>query len=291
MSGLKPIVAILLILLAGCFAYIYKQKSQGEVFVDELKNVNIQKAAILKSLNELKINYDSAIVQKKDLSDQLVIEREKVVNLIAELQQTKATSDSLISKFQKRYDELKSILNQKIIDNNRLKEQNLLLAVQRDSTLKVAEEQKRMNDTLALKKKDLTLLVKRGTTLLIHNLKVTSLKKNTSDEKVETNKAAKTAFLKISFSVYPNEIAKSGERRFLVQITDPMDNILGERKSEHFGVTSLTYSFPVNFVYVNKSVDVEGYLNGGGAKFEKGNYNVNVYDGNELVGNTNFVLK
>lgn len=293
MSGLKPIVAILLILLAGCFTFIYKQKSQSEIYVSDLKGVEKQKETIIQSLKELKTTYDQAIIEKKGLLEELVVEREKVVNLIAELEETKANSAALIAKFQSRYDELKSILDKKILDNIRLKQENTSLVIQSDSAKKVIEEQKKMNDTLELRKKDLGFLVKRGTALLIHNLKVLSLKKNDPDQEVETNKASKTTVLKILFSVYPNEIAKSGERKFFIQITDPKDNILGERKIEYFGagITPLTYSFPVNFYYRNKSIDVEGYLNGNGHKFDKGNYNVNVYNQNELVGNTNFVLK
>jgi hypothetical protein len=291
MSGLKPIVAILLILLAGCFAYIYKQKIQEDVTVVELKDVTSQKQIIIQSLKELKVSYDSAIVEKKEILNDLVIERDKVVNLIAEIQQNKVTSDSLIAKYQRRYQEFKSILNQKILDNNRLKEENSLLAIQTDSTRKVVEAQKKMNDSLAMNKKNLDLLVKIGGTLLIHDLKVVSLKTTKGDKKVETNKADKTAVLKTSFLVYANEIAKSGQQKFFVQITDPADNILGERKVEHFGSNSIIYSFPINFSYKNQSVDVEGFLNGDGVKFEKGNYNVNVYYQDQLVGSTNFVLK
>ncbi len=288
--GMKAIIAMLLLLLAGCFAYIFKVKTQNQTFYKELTVEKSEKESILNSLRVLKATYDKAIAENTTLSNELKIEREKVIKLISELENTKSNSETTIAKFRNQYNGLKNILDGKIAENEELKKKNLLLTTERDSTIILADKQKKINDTLIFEKKKLTSIVSKGAELVLYNLKVSPLKLYDSEKQVETEKASKAKFLKIGFSIHPNPIAKKGTRKYLVQISDPNDHILGERSNETFGKINITYSLPISIEYKNIDDTAVGYLDAAGVKFEKGVYNVNVYEKHSLVANSSFTL-
>jgi hypothetical protein len=95
--------------------------------------------------------------------------------------------------------------------------------------------------------------------------------------------------LKISFTIAENQIAKSGDKVYYVQVIDSKNNVLGDKKIIDFGADTLTYSFMTTVKYENKTVQVTENLPG--KDFEKGTYFVNVFDKNQMVSKTSFVLE
>ena len=178
-----------------------------------------------------------------------------------------------------------------IAENEELKKQNQVLTTQRDSTAVVLGEQRKANDTLTSQKKNLEKTVEKASKLVVTNLKTQAIKQKRSGKQIETDKARKADKLKVCFTVAANSVAKSGEKTYYVQIIDSKNNVLGDKKTESFGSTSLTYSFTTNIAYDNQTVDVCEFLDGKGKDFEKGTYFVNIFDKGELVSKTSFSLK
>jgi hypothetical protein len=67
--------------------------------------------------------------------------------------------------------------------------------------------------------------------------------------------------LKISFTIAENQIAKSGDKVYYVQVIDSKNNVLGEKIID-FGADTLTYSFMTTVKYENKTVQVTENLPG-----------------------------
>jgi hypothetical protein len=49
-------------------------------------------------------------------------------------------------------------------------------------------------------------------------------------EQIETDKARRADVLKISFTIAENQIAKSGDKVYYVQVIDSKNNVLGDKK-------------------------------------------------------------
>lgn len=284
-SSLKAIVAVLAILLAGSLVYIFKITSDAKVVQTELVKTVSEKESVLKDLQELKTTYDAAIAENTSMSEELIKEREKVVNLISEVNKSKGD----VSKFKTLYAKLESNMKVLMAENEGLKKQNTKLTVQRDSTVVVLGEAKKSNEVLSTKNDELSKTVELGSKLTVLNIKSSAYKLRSSGKQISTEKASRADMLKISFTIAENKIAKSGDKNYYVQIIDSKSNVLGEKKTESFGDKSLTYSFITNVKYANKTVDVSEDLPG--KKFEKGTYFVNVFDKDELVSKTSFTLK
>ncbi len=289
-SSLKAIVVVLALLLLASLAYIFKMTTDANTLQTEITDVKTEKDNLLDSLAIQKTIYDKAIEDKTALSDDLIAEREKVVNLIADLKKSKGDANSL-RKYRDQYNQLQSNMKKLIAENDELKKANESLTLQRDSTIVVLGEQKKFNDTLVVQNKNLAATVEKGSKLTVMNLRTQAIKQRSSGKQIETERASRADKLKVCFAIAANAIAKSGEKMYYVQIIDSKNNVLGEKKTETFGDMSLTYSFTTTVAYDNKAVDVCEFLDGKGKDFEKGNYFVNIFDKGELVSKTSFSLK
>ncbi|MCC9070847.1 hypothetical protein LNQ49_04455 [Flavobacterium sp. F-65] len=284
-SSLKAVIAVLAILLVGSLVYIFKMTSDTEVVKNELTSTLTEKESVMKDLQELKATYDAAIAENTSMSDELIQERDKVVGLMDDLNKTKGD----VSKFRSQVQAMQGKMKVLVAENDELKKQNGVLTVQRDSTIVVLGESKKFNEVLVGQNEELAKTVEKGSKLSILNTKTAAYKLRSSGKQIETDKASRADVLKISFTIAENQIAKSGDKTYYIQVIDSKNNVLGDKKTESFGDKSLTYSFLTKVQYENKSVNVSEDLPG--KNFEKGTYFINVFDNDELVSKTSFTLR
>jgi len=287
-SNLKAVIAILAVLLVGSLVYIFKMTSDAKAMQTEISTTKSDKESVMKDLEELKARYDAAIAENTSMSDELIAEREKVVNLMSDLKKSKGDAASM-AKYKSQYFSLESKMKALIAENETLKKDNATLTTQRDSTVTVLGEARKYNEVLVGQNEELSKTVEVAQKLTVSNLKTAAYKLRSSGKQIETEKARRADVLKISFNINENKVAKQGDKTYYVQVIDSKNNVLGEKKTESFGETSLTYSFLTTVKYENKSVDVSQDLPG--QNFEKGTYFVNVFDKGELVSKSSFSLK
>lgn len=287
-SSLKAVIAVLAVLLVGSLVYIFKITSDADTVQTELKTTMTEKESVMKDLQELKATYDAAISENTSMSDELIQERDKVVNLMADLNKSKGDVASL-AKYKTQFIALQSNMKVLMMENEGLKKANTTLTTQRDSTVVVLGESKKYNEVLVGQNEELAKAVEKGSKLTVLNMKTSAYKLRSSGKQIETDKASRADVLKISFTIAENQIAKSGDKTYYVQVIDSKNNVLGDKKTENFGDSSLVYSFLTNVKYENKTVQVTEDLPG--RDFAQGTYFVNVFDKNELVSKTSFTLR
>jgi cell division protein FtsB len=287
-KSLKAIVALLALLLIGSLIYIYTLSTKTEELQTTIVTTTSEKDVVMKDLEQLKATYDAAIAENTSMSDELITEREKVVKLISQLGKSKGDVASL-AKYKQQYLALQTKMTGLMQENEVLKTDNKALNTNLDSTKVVLEESKNYNQTLVGQNEELSKTVEKASRLTVLNLKTSAYKKRSSGKTVETEKASRADILKISFTIAENSVAKSGDKKYYVQVIDSKNNVLGEKSSVAFGEETLTYSFVSSVKFENKTVQVNEELPG--KDFEKGLYYVNVFDKNQLVSKTSFTLK
>jgi len=284
-SSLKAVIAVLAVLLIGSLVYIFKLSSDTDVVKTELTTTLTEKESVMKDLQELKATYDAAIAENTSMSDELIQERDKVVALMDDLNKSKGD----VSKYRNQVVGMQAKMKTLVAENDELKKQNGVLTVQRDSTIVVLGESKKFNEVLVGQNEELAKTVEKGSKLSILNTKTAAYKLKSSGKQIETDKASRADVLKISFTIAENQIAKSGDKTYYIQVIDAKNNVLGDKKTESFGDNTLTYSFKKTIQYENKTVQVSEDLPG--KDFEKGTYFINVFDNDELVSKTSFSLR
>ena len=262
---------------------------------DELKNSNLEtkntlseKEIVLKDLEDLKNQYATLINEKTALNDELIAEKNKVLQLINEVKNS--TNDiNVLKKYKEQLRLLENKYETLIRENESLKKLNQELVTKVDSTTTILVESQEYSKVLAGQNDELAQTGAKGSKLSILNLKTAAYKVKSSGKEIETDKARRANILKISFTIAENAIAKSGDKQYFIQVIDSKNNVLGEKKELIFGEKTLVYSFISKINYQNKTQDITEILKG--ENFEKGNYFVNIFDKDQLVANTLFVLE
>jgi cell division protein FtsB len=284
-SGLKSLVIVLSVLFALSLVYIYKLTTDVNSTEAKLTTTLSEKDQVMNDLKDLKTTYDAAIAENTSMSDELIAERDKVVALMEKLK----NSNGDVTKYKKQYLVLESKMKGLVAENEILKKDNTVLKVQRDSTIVVLDESKKTNKELTGQNENLTKTVEKGSKLAIVNLKSSAFIVRSSGKEIATDKASRVDVLKVSFTIAENSIAKSGERKYYVQVMDSKNNVMGERQTERFADKTLTYSYIANVKYDNKTIDVVNNIKAD--KLEKGTFYVNIFDNGQLISNAIFTLK
>ena len=287
-TSLKAIIIALVLLLLGSLGYIFKLTTDTKTLETNITTVKSEKEDMMKKLSELKATYDTAIAENTSMSDELIAEREKVVGLMAQLEKSKGNVAAL-AKYKQQYLALDTKMKSLMQEVDVLTKKNQVLTTNLDSTTVVLKEAKTYNQTLVGQNEELAKTVEKGSKLSVLNLKTATYKQRSSGKQIETDKAKKVDFLRVSFTIAENNIAKSGDKTYYIQVIDSKSNVLGDKSNVSFGDKSLTYSFTTNVKYENKTVDVTKDLPG--KEFAAGTYFVNVFDKTEIVSKTSFTLK
>jgi len=296
----KKIPALTVIMVSFCFLALLSSGilyySSGMTNISEavkpaLENNEIEKESILEELNDLRKNYDEIILENKTMSVELNQEREKVIELMSDLAVLHGKYD--LAEYQNQVKVLQDKLKKVILENEKLKEQNVSITEQN----KIIKEKSEIAE-VALKesqkqseglKRDLANTVEKSSKLAVSGTIVIAYKLKTSGELVITEKANKVDGINISFVIAKNEMAKPVDKVYYVQVINSENTVLGDVNEGVHQYKSLTYSLAMKVSYENKMIHVsENFL---GNKFVKGTYYVNIYDKEELVDESSFALK
>lgn len=288
-SGLKAAIVVLALLLMGSLAYVYKLNQDKSAVDSSLSKTMTEKEKFQSELEAKIAEYDTAIADNTALKGELEEEQAKIVELLEKIKKSNGSVAEL-SKYKNEYVKLKREMDNLIAENNTLKEANVGLTKNLDSTTVLLSNAKTANDTLAAKNENLSKTVEKAQKLSVLNLTTLAVKQKSSGKQIDTDKATRADVLKISFTIAENQVAKTGDRLYFVQVIDSKNNVLGEKKTEAFGSTYLPYSFQKTVKYENKTVQVQEDLPV--KNITAGSYFVNVFDKNgELVSKNSFQLR
>lgn len=288
-NGLKVIAGLLGVILLGTIIFAVTQYNENK---ENTAALTQEKELVVEDLNNLKSEYDKAILESNATNEELVAARDNIAQYIDSVQGMKADIASL-SRYRRQVSVLKAEREQLLRQVDSLSKSNTMLAMQRDSTFVELEKQTVFNDSLVVQNTQLADAVERGSALNLSKFSIDAVKERNSGKLVSTSRARATDKFKVCFTVADNVIAEAGDREFFIEVLDPQGNILGESFSKsNDGGASITYSKGTNFYYENSTLDVCDYINKPAQDFQKGNYMVNVYDdGLKLLGTSKFTLK
>ena len=288
-SGLKVVVVILALLLMGSLAYVFKLQQDKDAVDSSLSKTLTEKEKFQAELESKIAEYDVAIADNTALKGELEEEQAKIMELLEKIKKSDGSVAEL-SKYKTQYVKLKREMDNLIAENNILKENNSTLTKNLDSTNVVLTNAKTANDTLVAKNENLSKTVEKAQRLSVLNLTTLAVKQKGSGKQINTDKASRADVLKIGFTIAENQVAKTGDRTYYIQVIDSKNNVLGEKKTESFGATYLPYSFQKTIKYENKTLLVQEDLSV--KSISEGTYFVNVFDKKgELVSKSSFQLR
>lgn len=195
----------------------------------------------------------------------------------------------------KKFKELQEVSKGYEIQIAELKEVNKELTAENAVVKgKFAAEQQKTSE-LSKIKAHLTEKVNKASVLKTFEVYATGLKIKSSGKEAATDKARRINNIKVTFGVAKNVIAKAGTRNFYVRIAQPDSKILSDGEGDEFAFSfkgeKLQFSIAKSVEYANDNMMVNCYYALGTQKLVAGEYKVEVYEGNNVIGHASFVVR
>lgn len=320
------IIGILMMLLAGAIGYILGGNNSAAVQPTGIGN----ESKVLKEIDELKTLYDSKIADKTNTYNALQIEKERVNELVAELEKTKGDASSLL-KYKTEYKSLESkmqvLVNEIVVLKGKKQKAVAVKSVAIQQTKEVKNSNQisiPKNEVSSSKKESISTENKKESSTPKSEdvfVKVTTTKTEPIENKVETPKTIEKKYSKITISNVKSIafISKSSTKQIETNVSGKTDlikisfiidgnpNAKAGEKTYYFQVINgknnvigkrITEFFDEESLTYSfrKTFD---YNNENitvnqeffQSEFQPGLYYVNIFDRNVLVGKSSFTLK
>lgn len=307
------IAAILLLLLAvGFFAYMWSSKNSK---LNECENANKALTADMDGMNQMMSGYvdnmsndlrkdfqnmletyDALIEKDASKADSLNMQKEKIQNLMNEMNSLKDKNKltaSQLFQLRKENETLRGIMKSYVVQIDSLNTLNLQLTTNLESTktelTNTASERDQFKQDAEMSAEQ----VKKGSKLQAFNFSSTGLRMKLNNTTEETNKARNTVQIRSSFTLSENPIAPAGRKSVYMQIIDPSGKTLQAKSSNvvQTDLGTLAYSDKKDIDYNNQRVDLSIFYDLKGADVAKGNYKVKIFVDGQLAGTDSFTLK
>ncbi|MDP5101662.1 MAG: hypothetical protein NWQ09_10065 [Nonlabens sp.] len=290
-NTLKIIIGALILALIALGAWTYSLQSANEGTVETMTN---EKTEIQNELAMLRSDYDTEIAKGNELSDELIEARDRII----EMQKQISTLEPNVAALKNVRRELGVLKNERETLRARvamLEKDNARLVVQVDSSNQVIISEKEYSKLVASKVDSLNTTVTsdraKAGLLIPTNFSLKGMIIRSSGKEIENDKARRVDDLKVCFTLPTNAFAKTGVSSFYLQVINPDNNVLGLKKKVQLDSESLTYSKIVQFNYKGAELDICELVGADEDEIIKGNYRVNLYNGNKRVSSSELSLR
>ena len=286
-NGLKVALGILAVLLIGAATMFFLKNNE---LTETKKVLNEEIDKVTAEYESLDKEYASQIEQNGILNEDLIRERERLSLTLDSLRASQADVKTLL-RYKNQFFRLKKEKDRLFAENQKLQEENKYLTMRNDTITNELAVERQLTDSLTTQVTEREKIIESASEISVAGLKGLAIIEKSSGKQVLTDKARRADKVKVCFSVAENKIAEAGDKELYVQVLDANNNVLGENGQVEFNGKILNYSLITSFNYNNKALDICEYIGEPKGGFEKGNYFVNVFKGNELISNSSFTLK
>lgn len=287
-SNSKVIVIVLAILLLGVIGYTIYNNNNHKKLTDAVEE---EKLEIEGNLDSMIVKYEEAIGQNTSMTNELSLERDRIIALRDSIKGLKATNYSLIRRYRGQIAKLEETNRRLFFMTDSLTGVNQLLTIDLDSANVQIFSQLAKNDTLTLQNLSLSEKVAIGSILKVGTAKVLAMRERNNGKLVETSRAKNTDAFRINFTISKNEISEQGERQVYIQIVNSKGLTVASKGELTFGETQIGYSDQTIVNYLGESVDIISLVEVNRDYISSGAYKVYIYIEDKLAGATQFTLK
>lgn len=288
-SNNKLITIVLAVLLLAALAYTFYTGSEHKKLTDEIE---AEKIEIGQNLDSMIVKYENAIAEKTSLSDELILERDRIIALRDSVKDLKASNYSLMRRFRGEISKLEESNKRLFLLNESLTNENQLLTSNLDSANVKISMQLAKNDTLTIQNLTLAEKVAIGSELKVRTAKVIAMKERNNGKLVETSRSKNTDALRINLTIVKNEIAEPGDRQVYIQIEDSNGNTIAPKGEFMLSdSTKVSYSDLSIVNYLNEELDLISLVEVDRDVMKTGLYTVNIFIDDKFVGVAKIALK
>lgn len=264
--------------LSIAFVLGMKYYDSTEKYKKLQESTKIDKEAYTNDLKEILNRYDAEVQKNSPLNSTENLPTEKVVVVKKVESNTKTVVPAAISKnYLKKIDSFETLLKKQALENSELYNQ---VASLRDKNRELTKKNL-VNESIISSTKNLTAVnvVANGVKIVANNI-------------IETKRFNATEQVKVCFTLLENKAAIKGDKDIYIQIINPENKVVAKNGEViESNDRLLRFSAKTNVYYDNEDLDVCVFVDPNKQDMSKGDYEINIYSGINLIGSTVFSLK
>lgn len=272
------------IILAGALIFLvtmyFNQKIKLTAMNTELTR---EKDSLANELMIMIHSFDTLKTNNDSLNANLDREKQKIIKLLS----VNASNIQLIKKYRNEISTMRDIMKSYIVQIDSLNTRNKNLVAE---NVQIRQNYKKVQDTnveLEKVKEELSTKVEIASVIQAKDILASPLNK----KRKETTKLNMLDKLRICFTLRENPIAEAGQKEVFMRVLRPDSLVITSSPDNIFDFNGkkLIYSASRIADYMNQDIEICIFLDNTG-DFIPGNYSVELYLENNIIGQTNFML-
>jgi hypothetical protein len=275
------VTSIILAIALVFLIFMYFDKKSKMV---EMETVLTQeKDSLANELRQMVIAYDTLKTNNNTLNEGLEKEKKRIVQLLS----VNASSIQLIKKYKSEITTMREIMKSYIVQIDSLNSRNKILVAENTEIHQQIKQVRNTNTELSKVKEDLSTKVEIASVIQAKDIIAVSLNR----KRKETSRINLLDKLRICFTLRENPLAKSGQKDVYMRVIRPDSLIITSSPDNLFEYKSnkIIYSAKRSVDYINQDIEMCIFLDNTG-DFIIGNYSVELYLDDNIIGRTNFML-
>lgn len=251
---------------------------------------------LTKDFTNMLNTYDELIKKDASKADSLNIQKEKIIALMKDLEQSKRSgrlNARKIAEMTRENTTLRSIMRSYVMQIDSLNTLNVKLTSDLDHTTQQLSSTTTERDQYKQEAEVNAEKVKTGQKLSAFGFNSSGLKMKLNNTTDETNKARGCVQIRSSFTISENPLTNPGNKTVYMQIIDPEGKTLQSKSGSTIQTDqgAIVYSDKKDINYNNERIDLSIFYDLQNKEATKGNYKVKIYCDGLLIGTDNFTLK
>jgi hypothetical protein len=275
------ITSVILGVLLVVLIYMYFDKKSKMV---EMETVLTQeKDSLANELRHMVVAYDTLRTTNDTLNAGLQKQKDKIVQLLS----INASNVQLIKRYKSEITTMRSIMKSYIVQIDSLNTRNKMLVSENTEIKQQITQVRNTNTELSKVKEELSTKVEVASIIQAKDIVAVSLNK----KRKETTRINLLDKLRICFTLRENPLAKPGQKDVYMRVVRPDSLVITSSPDNLFTYkeNKIIYSATRQVDYMNQDIEVCIFLDNNG-DFIVGNYSVELYLDDNIIGRTNFML-
>jgi len=276
-------IALSIILAAALIFLVVMYFDQKNKMVEMETVLTQEKDSLANELRKMVASYDTLKTDNDSLNANLEKEKKRILQLLS----INASNVQLIKKYKSEIGTMREIMKSYIVQIDSLNTRNKILVAE---NIQIKQEITKVQDTnveLTKVKDELGAKVELASVIQAKDIVAVSLNK----KRKETSRINSLDKLRICFTLRENPIAQAGQKQVFMRVLRPDSLVITTSSDNLFDYkgNKLIYSASRSVDYMNQDIEMCIFLDNTG-DFVIGNYSVELYLENNIIGRTTFML-
>jgi Tfp pilus assembly protein PilN len=276
-------IAVSIILACALIFLVIMYFDQKSKMVEMESILTQEKDSLANELRLMVHGYDTLKSNNDTLNSNLEKEKKRIIQLLS----INASNTQLIKKYKSEISTMREIMKSYIVQIDSLNTRNKILITENSEIRQQITKVQNTNSQLSKVKEELNAKVEIASVIQAKNIAAVALNK----KRKETTRLNLLDKLRICFTLRENPIATAGPKEVFMRVIRPDSLVITTSPDNLFDYRGNKMIFSANRTadYLNQDIEMCIFMDNTG-DFIIGNYSVELYLENNIIGKTNFML-